>query len=156
MSWGSIWIRPTGHWCCASTRKAKSRHWTAHSRFSRCGGCIRSEITWSALRPAGRKFLIFNYSHPKAGSGMQRFDPDTLEPVGELVKVRSPWPAEVRSVRSKFPGMGVHQMAQWIRKPGEKPVVHFLRWETLPVNRDQPRAKVPPPSALEVIELVRE
>ena len=127
-----------------------------HRWYFRGGGCIRSEITWSALRPAGPKFLVLNYGHPKAGSGMQRFDPDTLKPVGELTKVKSPWPAEIRGVRSRFPGMSVHRMAQWIRKPGEKPVVHFLRWETLPVNRDRPRRNVPPPSELQVIELIRD
>lgn len=122
----------------------------------RGGGCIRSEISWSALRPAGAKFLALNYRHPKAGSGMQRFDAETLKPVGALATVKSPWPDEVRRVRSKLPGMGVRMMPRRLQRPGEEPAVHILRWETLGVNRDRPRKKVPPPSKLQVIELVRQ
>ncbi|MFO7897538.1 MAG: BNR repeat-containing protein [Planctomycetota bacterium] len=124
--------------------------------FFRGGGSIRSEISWSALRLAGNA-LVFSYRHTKLGPGRyrQRFDPKTLEPIGEPVVVTSPWPAEVRKARSDFPDMRVHLRG---RRPGGaegKRRIHLLRWETLPQNRDRPRKKFPPPGKLQLIELER-
>ncbi|MFW6159480.1 MAG: BNR repeat-containing protein [Planctomycetota bacterium] len=124
--------------------------------FFRGGGSIRSEISWSALRPAG-KVLAFSYQHDKLGPGRwrQRFDPETLEPIGEPVRVKSRWPAEVRTVRSDVPGMRVRLRVRPVTGPDKTQRIHLLRWETLPQNRDRPRKNAPPPGVLQVIELQR-
>jgi hypothetical protein len=127
--------------------------------YFRGGGSIQSKISWSAVRSAhGGKALVFSFRHPETGPERyrQRFDPDTLKPLGKPTPVRSPWPAEVTRLRSDFPGMQLRLAARRPPGPHPKPVLHLLRWETLPQNRDRPRKKAPPPSKLQLLELVRE
>ena len=115
------------------------------------GGCIRTEIGYSALRVSSDgKSLIQSFRHPKAGSGAMLLDGDTLKPIGKPPR-GTPWPPEVRKRESDFPGMRVRTSTQ--EKGG---VTYVLRWETLGANRDRPRPKqqTPPPSRLVLCELV--
>ncbi len=121
------------------------------------GGCIPSEISWSRLSPtADGKALSFSYKHIKHGPGrlIQRFDPETLKPLGPAAP-HKPWPDEITRVRSKFPGMQAQLRATPPVTHGGRTVRYLLRWETLPVNRDRARKKFPPFSPIEVFELVK-
>ncbi len=127
-----------------------------HRVFFRGGGSIVLGFGWSALRPAGDgKSLELTWHHVKYGnkSMLQRFDPETLKPLGKPTPLASPWPKEVTKVRSKFPGMTVRLRASAPLKRGGKTVRYLLRWETLGQNRDRPRKKYPKPGPLEIIEL---
>jgi len=117
------------------------------------GGCIRSEIGFSAATPwRDGKSLVQSFRHPRAGSGARLLDGETLQPIGKAPPP-TPWPAEVRRLESKFPGMRVH-----FRSAERNGTLCVLRWETLGPNRDRPRPpdQTPPPSRLLLYELAND
>lgn len=83
------------------------------------------------------------FTHIEEGSGVWVLDPDTLLPIDVLAEEE---PVRLlKQVESEFDGMEVREFVY--DRQGE----YFLRWETLPVNRDQPReAPFPPPAMLRV------
>lgn len=97
------------------------------------------------LLPDGR--LIQRYYHAKyGGSGAFVLDEATLRAVASIPPPRTV-PAALSQVTSTTPGMEVRVR----HDSGVSPtpgVQYVLRWETLPSNRDQARATVPPPSRL--------
>lgn len=120
--------------------------WDFRWRFSG-GGSIAAEVKLGApaLQPDGNLLVAFSTTHA-ARSGRWKLDSDTLRPAETLPAPAPILPAslstpssarmEVQTVISR------HQGRRWV-----------LRWETLPRNRDLPRAEAPPPSALRVYEL---
>ncbi len=122
-----------------------------HRWYFKGGGCIRSEIGFSALRLYGDGTrLVQSVRHATAGSGSRLLDAATLEPVAEPPRLPR-WPGAVRAVEGTFPGLGVR--TRTVEHDG---VTYVLRWETLGVNRDRPRPKdqTPPPARLLLYELV--
>lgn len=93
--------------------------------------------------PQGR--LIQTFDHLEAGHGVWVLDDETLRPVGlgrEPAFLR-----ELPQVESEFPGMETRPLT--FDREGR----YFLRWETLPLNRDQRRQPpFPPPSMLRVYQ----
>jgi hypothetical protein len=102
------------------------------------------------LEPDGT--LTQTYRHPTLGSGTWRLDPATLKAVGTANKP-SVRPAALGEVESTFPGMQVKWSAD-IGTSREPNVTYWLRWETLPANRDKPRPEPwPEPSMLRVYKI---
>jgi len=115
------------------------------------GGAIVTEIGVGAVRPQANGSLTQSYRHPRAGSGAWRLDEVTLRPLGPAPS-RSLIPPELNRAESPVPGMEV----RWCSDTGrDRPpgLTYLLRWETLPANRDQPRATAPPPTMLKLYEL---
>lgn len=120
------------------------------------GGSIVPRITWSAPHPAGDgKALQFTYRHWKYGPGsrVQRVDAETLKPIGEAKPVVDPF-AALRKPHSDVPGMQVRLYGSPVVERDGHRLRWLLRWETLGPNRDRARRTAPPPSPLEVVELV--
>ncbi len=91
--------------------------------------------------PQGR--LVQTFDHVEAGRGVWVLDEETLRPVG--VRREPAYLRDLQRVESAFPGMEVRPLA--FDREGR----YFLRWETLPLNRDQRRKPpLPAPSMLEV------
>lgn len=116
------------------------------------GGSIIFEVRVGNVRPAGEGRLRQAFEHVKHGRREWILDEETLQPIEET-GAPNPRPVELDTVQSDFPGMRV----MWAgdsgrtRKPG---VRHWLRWETLSQNRDQPReGDLPEPAMLQVYEI---
>ncbi|MFZ5832715.1 MAG: BNR repeat-containing protein, partial [Planctomycetota bacterium] len=131
------------------------------------GGSIRSEIGFSAVEAQPDGSLLQSYSHIKYGGGHWLLDEATLKPIGrgqrEVIVPRSLYKLE-----SKYPGMTVEIAADLAggrdgsREAGSTGIAagspepaerFFLRWETLPSNRDRPREGDPPPPTM--LRLIR-
>jgi hypothetical protein len=97
-------------------------------------GSLAAEISVTPIEVDGSGRLIQSFDHPEQGRGRWILEEETLEPIGTLEE-----PAVLRALRkveSPFPRMEVRELI--FDRRGE----YFLRWETLPVNRD--RARKPP------------
>jgi hypothetical protein len=106
-------------------------------------GTLPMEIVVQPIRSDDEGRMVQWFEHLEAGRGGWVLDEDRLVPVSRLEVTR--WSEEVRRPESPFPGMVVHPFVHDQR--GE----HFLRWETLPTNRDRPRKPpLPGPSMLRV------
>ncbi|MEP0844463.1 MAG: BNR-4 repeat-containing protein [Phycisphaerae bacterium] len=118
------------------------------------GGAIEVEISIGAVQADGQGRLTQAFAHPRAGRGRWLLDPETLTPIEVLPALRRA-PAALGKPESTFPAMRV----QWVDDAGDSGdpgVYYLLRWETLPANRDRPRAgDPPPPSMLRVLKLRR-
>jgi len=115
------------------------------------GGCIHFEINVSGVILKKDGYLTQSYRHDKYGTGIWKLDEETLKPTGETEK-KPAWPRELNKLESDFAGMQV----KWSRDAGgdrDSNVQYLLRWETLPVNRDRPREKVPEPTMLRLYKL---
>jgi hypothetical protein len=108
-----------------------------------------------AVTPTGNGHLSQRYRNAREGSGVWKLDPETLKPVGKLKPRGFPIPRRVRKLRSDFPGMQVHISGDH-GSSGEPDTRYYLRWESLPVNRDRPRkGNLPEPSTLMLYKLER-
>ena len=115
------------------------------------GGCIINEVDVGPVKPAPGGSLIQPYYHVKHGQGIWKLDEETLKPIAAL-KAGPGLLGEVAQVKSRFPQMQV----RWQRDSGGRrntPDQYFLRWETLPVNRDSPHERIPPPSMLRLYRI---
>lgn len=126
--------------------------WDHRHEFSGGGTIERYEINLDAVRPAARGELRLGFGHVKYGSGEWVIDEDSLRVLRTEPKSLTV-PRRLWKIESKFPGMRFHTTAD--TEPSPVPRQRFmLRWETLPANRDKPRAKPwPEPSMLRVVEL---
>ncbi|MDH3254695.1 MAG: BNR-4 repeat-containing protein [Acidobacteriota bacterium] len=104
-------------------------------------------LAWDiAVNPIGldaQGRLTQSFDHVAVGRGVWILDEETLRPVAMLEEpdvLR-----QINQVESDFAGMEVRDPV--FDRQGE----YFLRWETLPMNRDRPRRPpYPPPSMLRV------
>ena len=119
--------------------------WNFRWQFSG-GGSIPAEVRLGApqLTPDGT--LLLDYSTDEVGAGRWRLRGDTLEPVALLPAAPPALPVELLQLRS--PGLEVQTVVS--RAGGRR---YVLRWETLPRNRDLPRAGAPPAGELRLYEL---
>ena len=103
------------------------------------------------MQPDGT--LVQWFQHSQEESGQWRLDPVTLRPLGPPSPDRG-FPPEFSQVQMDWPGLEV-RLAKDSGSTGRLDLFYFLRWETLPDNRDQPRTgPLPPPSILRVYELI--
>lgn len=116
------------------------------------GGTIRSEIGLGPIVAVADGTLTQTYSHPTAGSGAWILDPNTLKPRGKS-RGQKGMPTDFGKVESTFPGMSVRSAADLcLQRDGT--TRYLLHWETLPANRDRPRAEpLPGPSMLKLFEI---
>ncbi|MFP6584907.1 MAG: BNR repeat-containing protein [Candidatus Hydrogenedentota bacterium] len=133
-------------------KKYRITDWDYRWNFSGNGSIGTFEVGVHPLEVEnGRPVLAWR--HAKFGSQRWRLDADTLKPVERLPNPPSKIPAELRKVRSTFPGVGVRFRDDSGRAESDG-VTYVLRWETLGANRDRPRAKPwPAPSTLQVIRI---
>ncbi|MCK4292227.1 MAG: BNR repeat-containing protein [Planctomycetes bacterium] len=118
--------------------------------FFEGGGTIHFEIRVSGV-VLEDGYLTQSYNHDKYGSGAWKLDESSLKPLGEIEKV-SAQPKELKKLESDFPGMQL-RLSRDSGESGQGEVEYVLRWETLGVNRDRRREKVPEPSMLRVYKL---
>lgn len=115
------------------------------------GGSIPFEVRVGPVRIDGEGRLTQSYSHSQYGSGAWELDEKTLRPI-RTMEQRSERPAGLGRPESG-PGMTV----LWHRDTGEVPeaeVRYWLRWETLPVNRDRrPETEIPDPTPLRLYKV---
>jgi hypothetical protein len=98
---------------------------------------------------ADRSHLLVDFSTTRsAGSGRWRLDADTLRPLAILAPAPPALPGSLVYPSSGYAGLEAQSI---INRDRARRWV--LRWETLPRNRDQPRAKTPPPAALRLYEV---
>lgn len=121
-------------------------------------GAIPSKVRAGAVQPTEDGYLSQPYSNERYGSGVWKLDPDTLQPVGELPPRGHQLPADLQYPQSDFTHEdGSAMQVRWASDLGESDepgVRYYVRWETLPVNRDRPRrGKIPEPSTLMLYEL---
>ena len=119
------------------------------------GGSLVFEVGLGPVRvePDGR--LSQHYRHAKYGSGTWVIDEATLKPTGQLPQPPA-FPPALQRVESDLPGMQVKWSGDG-GASGESGVRYALRWETLPQNRDQPRAEpLPKPVMLRLYKLKTE
>jgi len=114
------------------------------------GGSIPFEIRVGSVAVEPDGALTQSYRHDKLGSGRWRLDEKTLKPLGKAPP-QDKMPGELFT--SETGGMQprtVHDIGQ----SGEPGVRYFLRWQTLPVNRDRAhRGEPPKPDMLRVYKL---
>ncbi len=116
-------------------------------------GSIPFEIHVGPVQVMADGSLGQSYSNIKYGAGMWKLDPATLKPIGTITQPPA-HPAELDRVESSVPGMEV-RWAGDAGASGEKNVRYWLRWETLPSNRDKPRSgPLPDPTMLRVYKIV--
>ena len=113
------------------------------------GGCIAVDLNAGPVSVLDEGHLRQSWRHKKYGSGIWKIDATTLKIVGGLKGLPGWMPPEVRKVRSTFKRlpMRVHwRSGAGCTTPEGR---YFLRWETLEVNRDQPRkGPLPEPGEL--------
>jgi len=113
------------------------------------GGTLVFEIEVEPVVAAEDGTLTQRYYHARYGGyGALLLNPDTLEAEAEI-DPPLPYPRELDTPESSTPNM----VTRWQEDDGapvEPGVVYLLRWETLPSNRDEPRATIPPPTTLRV------
>lgn len=115
------------------------------------GGTISNDVDLGPVAVSEDGRLTQGYKHVKHGQGVWVLDEETLKPV-ESVAGGTGMLEAGSFVESSFPGMAVRWKAD--TGPSRATDSRFvLRWEALPVNRDQAREVVPPPSVLQLYEL---
>jgi hypothetical protein len=111
-------------------------------------GTLGHDIAVQPIRSDEQGRLVQWFEHVESGKGAWVLDEERLAPIGRL-----PVPARLRLLeqpQSSFPGMEVRDPVY--DATGE----YFLRWETLPVNRDRPRkGPLPEPAMLRVYRVAR-
>lgn len=109
------------------------------------GGSVPALVQVGAVGREPDSSLSQSWSHWLHGSGTWRLDPETLKPIGSIVRDPAR-PPGLNQPESALEGMGV----RWSGDQGsaQNGTSYSLRWETLSANRDQPRDAAPPPSIL--------
>ncbi len=127
--------------------------WSENERWEFSGGgSIRQMVFCSPVRPQADGTLLLDYEFIGRSAGCWRLDPETLKTV-ETLAPRFACPAELRKMEQGFPGL----IRNWLPDAGkseEKGTQWFLRWESLPANRDRPHAPpLPEPTRLSVCKV---
>ncbi|MDR3709512.1 MAG: BNR repeat-containing protein [Capsulimonadaceae bacterium] len=116
------------------------------------GGSLPSGMGLSAVEALPDGTLALSYGSPGHGGGKWKLDAATFKQIGTIHEPPV-YPADLRTVRSTFPGMQSRIVVS-SGGSGEEGVQYLMRWETLGANRDQPRTgPLPEPSMLQVVKL---
>ena len=105
------------------------------------------------LKPGPNGVLVQNFYRAGIGKASFLVDEETLEAVSTEAPI-TPYPIELDAVESDTPEMQVRWF-QGTGPGGDPDVIYMLRWETLPSNRDLPRATIPPPTPLRLFTFPR-
>ncbi|HPC62025.1 MAG TPA: BNR repeat-containing protein [Verrucomicrobiota bacterium] len=117
------------------------------------GGSIPFEVRVGPVKLDTGNRLTQHFSSREQDSGAWVLDDRTLRP-RRRASAADAAIADLRKVRSAFPGMQVHLVP--VQGSEAAPAALWLRWETLGANRDRPRpGPLPPPGMLEVYEIPR-
>lgn len=123
--------------------------WDFRWNFSGWGSMNPEVILGAPHWSAAAKSLFVDYSTTHApGKGRFQIDPQTLRATAVLPPGPDILPAAEMSPALDYPGMVVQTAAS--RDAGD---LWVLRWETLPIQRDEARENVPPPSPLKIYRL---
>lgn len=116
------------------------------------GGSIRQMVFAPPVRFQPDGTLLQDFEFVGRESGCWLLDPVTLK-TRETLPPRTTCPAGLQTMEQSFPGL----IRNWLPDAGcsgEPGVSWFLRWETLPANRDQPRQPpLPEPTRLTVCKV---
>ncbi len=118
------------------------------------GGTIDSMINFSGPSPwvePDKLYQTFTNRFIAPYSQIRFLDPKTLRQIGEPMRI---YPASL-DTPSREDGewqVNIGGVSLEAIRRGQSCLA--IRWETLRANRDRPREQVPPPSKLEVVELV--
>jgi len=128
-------------------------NWTYRWAFGGTGSLVfEIQVIEPKLQPNGD--LTQEWFHARYGGwGAFRLDPTTLASVAQIPAPR-PYPIGLDQPQSTTAGMEVH----WAQDSGtgaDPRVRYMLRWETLPENRDQPRAVIPPATKLRLYAIAQ-
>lgn len=122
-------------------RLAAHGDWPRSERWEFSGlGSIRQMVFAPPVQPLPDGTLLQGFEFVDREAGCWRLDPETLKTL-ETLPPRSSCPPELRKMEQSFPGL----IRNWLPDAGSsgaEGVQWFLRWETLPANRDRPH---PPP-----------
>lgn len=129
-----------------NTRWEKNR-WVIHQTSSWSGfrwdldreGSLTHDIAATPLEINETGDLVQNYVYRTSDVQQWVLDEETLTPVSDGVYEPPDAMEDLYRVESDFPGMQVNQ-----KRDDE----YYLRWETLPINQDQPRSSYPSSSML--------
>ena len=116
------------------------------------GGSIRQMVFCSPVRPLADGSLLLEYEFVDREAGCWKLDPKTLETM-ETLPPRAVCPSELSQMEQKFPGL----IRNWLPDSGisdEPETEWYLRWESLPANRDRPHSPpLPSPTRLSVCKI---
>jgi hypothetical protein len=126
--------------------------WTFKWAFSG-NGSISGDVLLASPQPTGDGLMIVPYQTAAIGAGRVWFRAADLTPqIAPTAKAgggASPATAALTALQTPHnAGMEVS-----LKLSHQNGISYVLRWETLPRNRDQPRAQIPPPSELRVFEI---
>ncbi len=136
-------------------KRYQTTSWPDRWEFSGTGS-IGAQISFSAPSPWDETGLLYQTFLNKFQAPYQQIrflDKKTLQPVGEPARLLpvgfdTPGPDKSSDWQVNLGGFSIGA----IRQNGSAWV---LRWEALKANRDKPRDFTPPPSRLELVELIR-
>lgn len=117
--------------------------WNFRWEFSG-GGSIAPDVLVGAVKPGPQGTLSVDVASRAAGDSRMLLDADTLAPVAKKPAAPGALPEELARARD-----GMEVSTATARSGGKR---HVLRWETLPRNRDLPRAHAPEPTELQLYE----
>jgi hypothetical protein len=136
------------------SRPSDEAHWESRQisswnfRWSFSGrGSIPAEVTVGAPRLSADGAIVVDYASKEAGDGRLILSGETLETRAQLASAPQALLPGLVKVRSTYPGMEVQTV---LSRDGAR--LWILRWETLPRNRDEPRAEAPPATELRLYE----
>jgi hypothetical protein len=134
-----------GAWCIRQLSQ-----WNFRWDFQGAGSIPR-EVTVSPVRKTCSGELEVAYDTWEIGAGVWRIDEATLRVIDTCPPSPPPWPVEWSQLRQGLhPEMKVQSVTATAAPNGKK---YVLRWEALPINRDEAHKIEPPPTALELLEL---
>ncbi len=111
-------------------------------------GSVPAEVILGEPRLTPQGVLLIDFDSWAVGAGRLQVDAKTLNPLPALPSGPKSLPAELHVPESHYPNMEVQTLVSHDQRK-----LYVLRWETLPRNRDEPRAAVPPASELRVYEM---
>jgi hypothetical protein len=132
-------------------RSRQVTEWKHRWEFEGPGSLPNWEIRLGAVESLGDGRLAMSFSHRRHGRGRIILDEETLEPLGVEDRPVS-LPPGLRRPLSGFPGIGVN----WVSDIGEAPDPSFryvLRWESLGVNRDRAKERIPEAGEMLLLKL---
>ena len=137
-----------GDWKIYQVSDWKYRWW-----FEGFGSLGPSEVYLSPVGMRADGAMVQRFHHRMYGDGTWILDPYTLDPI-RTEAAQPELPDSFFDLQSDFPGMRVNRKRAILAGSPSSEDAYWLRWESLGVNRDQPRvAPLPPASRLQVVKV---
>jgi hypothetical protein len=130
--------------------------WTFKWAFSG-GGSISGDVLLAAPQLTGDGLMIVPYQTAALGAGRVRFRAADLTPQSVLPSPAAgagvSWASGAAAALTALQAPHNAGMEVSLKLSHQNGICYVLRWETMPRNRDQPRAQIPPPTELRVFEI---